>query len=241
MGFLRLSSSTGQLVCKLFGAEPESEEFYEDLIKTRKPTPALALGHLIITFLFGLMAYPAAPNFLILTWMACMLSMVLIRHQLHSKIYIGSNIEPSDKLYISTSVSVLSGLVQGASLVLFAYLEPIEKSVFSIVLVGLCAGAVSATVGHRPSYVPYASSLLLPLALCWLTADDPNTLIYVRISVCFLLLILLAGLIANASAFYQQYKKSYLLRVNQVELNDKISAALNDAITSTQRLWTESP
>ena len=72
-----------------------------------------------------------------------------------------------EKLRIAILLNVAQGVVHGLSLLFFPFLPEFERAIQSMILVGLCAGAVATNVGYMPVLSGYLVPTLIPLALMW--------------------------------------------------------------------------
>src|SRR5262249_61365116 len=72
-----------------------------------------------------------------------------------------------EKLRIAILLNFAQGVVHGLSLLFFPFLPEFERAIQSMIMVGLCAGAVATNVGYMPVLAGYLVPTLIPLALMW--------------------------------------------------------------------------
>lgn len=69
-------------------------------------------------------------------------------------------------------LSLAAGLPQGAAAGFMFWLDRAQNAVLTMILVSICAGAVSTTALVRGAFMVYGSCLLIPAALFWFASFD---------------------------------------------------------------------
>jgi signal transduction histidine kinase/ActR/RegA family two-component response regulator len=140
-----------------------------------------------------------------------------------------ANMPAHDKLRIAVLLSGVNGVVQGASIAFAVALDTPERAVQTIVLLGLCAGAVATTGGYRPAFVAFVAPTLLPLSAMWALGAPgvPNR--WVEFSTAALILVFGMVLLSLAEDAFRLLKESFRIRQEQVVLNRQLRLALDDA------------
>ena len=134
-----------------------------------------------------------------------------------------------DKLRIAVLLSGINGLVQGASIAFAVGLDTPERAVQTIVLLGLCAGAVATTGGYRPAFVAFVAPTLLPLSAMWALGTPGVSNRWVEFSTAALILVFGMVLLSLAQDAFRLLKESFQIRQEQVVLNQQLRLALDDA------------
>jgi signal transduction histidine kinase/ActR/RegA family two-component response regulator len=133
-----------------------------------------------------------------------------------------------DKLRIVVALSALNGLAQASSLAFAVYLDAPGRAIQSIVLLGLCAGAVATSGGYRPAFVAFAATTLLPLSALWATGSG-DRMHWMDVSTAVMILVYGLVLLVLAKDAFQLFKRSFEIRQEQVETNRQLREALREA------------
>ncbi|MGJ0223740.1 hypothetical protein ACQUZK_10095, partial [Streptococcus pyogenes] len=72
------------------------------------------------------------------------------------------------RLRTAVGLSFVNGVTHGIALAAFPLLAETERSFFSLLLLGLCTGAVGTTAGHRSVYLAYMLPAAGTLPIWWL-------------------------------------------------------------------------
>jgi signal transduction histidine kinase len=133
------------------------------------------------------------------------------------------------RLRLATALSGLSGTVHALSLWIFPELTDFEQATQSLILAGLCTGAIATTAGYRAVYIAYFIPVFVPLTLLWLTDAEaawPPTRENVPISLT--IVAFGAVLIVIAGDTSRSFVESVEIRFEHVALNNRLQQALSD-------------
>ena len=141
---------------------------------------------------------------------------------------------PKQRLQLLVKLNLLGGVVHAVALGVFPLLSEAERAFFSVVLMGLCTGAVATNAGYRPALLAYIAPIMLTLALMW--SFSPGLMhdsVAVRL-VGLLLLFYSAVLLGLAREVNRGVVDAFHVRVRERELNQKLHAALDIAESSSR-------
>lgn len=126
-------------------------------------------------------------------------------------------------------LSALSGVLFSLSLVFVPWMSDFERMVQTIILLGLCAGAVAATAG----YLPVLLTFLLPVSLANCVAWLGHSGMYEARWLDWALGILILGfawvLVFLARDAYSVFTDSVAIRHSQIKSNQQLRLALQQA------------
>ncbi|MDH0865680.1 hybrid sensor histidine kinase/response regulator [Mitsuaria sp. GD03876] len=129
----------------------------------------------------------------------------------------------------AVGLSLVNGLVFSASLVAAPHLSDFQRMVQTIVLLGLCAGAVATTAGHRTVLQVFLWPVTLANALAWglfHQGGEHRWLDWVLSALIVFFGLILMGLARDT---YRVFAESVLIRLQQVKSNQQLRQALSQA------------
>lgn len=127
-------------------------------------------------------------------------------------------------------LSLANGLAFSASLIAAPHLNDFQRMVQTIVLLGLCAGAVATTAGHRVVFQVFLWPVTLATALSWGLFHEPGAeqrwLDWVLSALIIFFGLILTGLARDT---YRVFAESVLIRLQQNKSNQQLRQALSQA------------
>ena len=187
-----------------------------------------------ILVVMALMASNRLPLWIIGTWLAASLTILVVRRHWLSLLPGRDDLPLSLRLRIATVLSLVNGVAHGLSLVAFPMLDDTERAFFSVLLLAVCTGAVGTTSGHRPIYLAYTVPVFVPLPLLWAWSAATRQQGWPEYSLALLTAIyywLLLGLARNA---WKTFEESVRIRFQESDLNAQLQAALARANEASQ-------
>ena len=172
---------------------------------------------------------PYVPMFIPLAWV----SLVVLLTILHTRILSGL-VEPDErpeasKLTIAAFSFGLHGALMASLISVFPFVPVTIGAVITIYNVGLCSATVAATAGLRRIFAPYAVVTLGPIALVWSLSDNIDVALYERLLFVGLSVVYLVSMLGHAKGTFAAFTDSYNNRVQVIQLNRRLTAALEDA------------
>src|SRR5690606_22306605 len=126
------------------------------------------------------------------------------------------------------ALSGINGLVHAASIGFAMHLDAPGRAILTIVLLGLCAGAVATTGGYRPAFLAFSGTTLLPLSAMW-AAGSGDRMQWMDAFTALLILVYGFVLLALARDAFQLFERSFAIRQEQAETNRQLREALQEA------------
>lgn len=134
------------------------------------------------------------------------------------------------RLQWAVGLSALNGLMFGLSVAFTPFLSDYERMVQTILLLGLCAGAVATTAGYGPVFLAFLIPVSLANALSWVTGGGgAHAVTWVELLLGALILgfaAILAGLARDA---WRVFVESIGIRQQQQRNNEQLRLALQRA------------
>ncbi len=177
----------------------------------------------------ALMSMNVVPAAVALGWLAAVYVVLALRWWLLGALPDMHERPLAQRLNWAVGLSLLNGLTFSVSLGAAPWLSDFQRLVQTIVLLGLCAGAVATTAGHRRVFHAFLWPVTIASALAWglghHSADD-RWLDWVLSG-----LIVFFGLILMSLArdTYRVFAESVLIRQQQVKNNQQLRQALAQA------------
>lgn len=137
-------------------------------------------------------------------------------------------------LRIAIVLNAVNGVTHGLSLAFFPYLTDFERAVQSFLLIGLCAGSIATTAGSRPAFFAYLIPTLGPLAILWAVVPSDSGAGWISISTAIIIVLFSAVLIALSADANRLFRESFEIRLQHVELNRQLKAALEMAESASR-------
>ncbi len=133
-----------------------------------------------------------------------------------------------EKLRIAATLSGINGLVHASSIGFAMHMDAPGRAIVTIVLLGLCAGAVATTGGYRPAFLAFSGTTLLPLSAMW-AAGSGDRMQWTDLFTALLILVYGLVLLALARDAFQLFQRSFEIRQDQAEMNRQLRDALLEA------------
>jgi signal transduction histidine kinase/CheY-like chemotaxis protein len=168
------------------------------------------------------------------SWLVIITTILLARWRILTRLPSMQDVSIHQRERIAVSLSLANGLAHGASLLFFPEFTLAERSILTLMLAGLTTGAVGTTAGHLKTYLAFTLPVIIPLAIAWGVTPVPggNTLTQLGLPVLLLFFgLVLIGLAKEYSAFFIE---SFQIRNQQTEMNERLQAALDDAVSANE-------
>ena len=136
----------------------------------------------------------------------------------------------TQRLHWAVALSALNGLVFSASLGFAPYLSDYQRMVQTILLQGLCAGAVATTAGYRPVFLVFMVPVTLANALAWVSGGGGVHAVTWVDWVLGALILGFAWILASlARDTWRVFVESVQIRQQQMMSNQQLRLALQQA------------
>ena len=198
-----------------------------------KQSSRVPFGKVPAIFLISALAWASAPKAMIVGWASMVLAILTIRWIILSKIDARYSDRPQTGLNISVWLSLINGVVMASSLLVFPYIPEVERAMHTLILMGLCTGAIATTAGYLPLFLSYATPIAIPLVIIWAGLATPNQAEWIGPGLSILIAMFMGLMVSLARDTSKLYLRSFHIRSEQSELNSKLQQALNQAETAS--------
>lgn len=208
------------------GAGTFDEELLQLLARQgrRLPVPLFILAAVIAA-----MAARHVGLLVPLMWLCLVVVVIALRWVVLARLPGLSSIDVPTRLRLAIILNALSGLTHGLSVVFFFVFSDYERAILSMLLIGLCAGSVSRTGGYTPVFLVYLIPTVVPLSVVWVVSAFSSDRPWIEASLALLVALLGGILAALARDAFRLFKESFDIRLQHVDLNERLRAALRDA------------
>ena len=158
-------------------------------------------------------------------WLAAVALVLGARMLLLARLPAIGQVAAGTRLRVAVALSAVNGSTHALAALAFPAPTDFHFAVQTLLLVGLCAGAVATTAGYRPVFLAYVIPVIGTLVASWALrhAGDSGGAIAVIIAIFGFVLVSLAA------DSYRLFEESFNIRLQQVSLNAQLSAALRQA------------
>lgn len=174
------------------------------------------------------MAAPRLPLWVPVGWVGLVFAVLALRWVLLGRLPGMQRVSLDQRLQWAAGLSLLNGLMFTLSLAFAPYMSDYQRMVQTLLLLGLCAGAVASTAGNAPVFRAFLVPLTLANSLAWLVGGG-HGLGWEDWALSLLILgfgLILAGLARDT---YRVFVDSVLIRQQQVKSNQQLRLALSQA------------
>lgn len=179
--------------------------------------------------MIGAFAWPWVPWPIIAGWLGIVTIVLWARRRILQRLPSMAAVDESRRLRIAAATSVANGLAHGLSLGFFFLLPELERTLHTLVLLGLCAGAVGTTAGYRPVFAAYMLPTGGGLALAWAATPLVVSASWLEASMALLIALFCIVLLGMARDVWRAFDESFDIRLQQVALNNQLRVALDEA------------
>lgn len=121
----------------------------------------------------GFTVWNAVPAALILGWIALIAAILSVRWEFSRRSLARSDLDVDAALRTMAVFSFFNGLVMGGGVALFfTDLSLEQKAIVTMIVVSICAAAVSANAGYSRSFYAWALPTFAALAIAWASQGD---------------------------------------------------------------------
>lgn len=163
------------------------------------------------------------------TWLAAEAAVMAFRYKVLSRLDKRTDIPMSRKFSWLIGLNLLSATLHASSLVMFPLLAEAERAFFTVLLLGLCSGAVASMAGSTRALLAFIGPILVVLAFVW--AWTPGVLPPSSVERVIALLILGYGcvVVAVGQDVNRSVVDAWSSRQRERRLNDRLTEALTAA------------
>jgi signal transduction histidine kinase len=217
-----MDSSTAALI----RVESYEQQLLDLLSKQVRRVP---LPVFVCTCMIAGMAWPYVPTSVLVAWLATVVGVLALRWRILGRLHADARRPLEARIRIAVALSALNGSVHGLSLFFSPALPRFECAVVSMVLIGLSAGSVVTTAGHRAVFLAYSLPTLGPLALMWAFGTSFAGSGWLHWVMAAMILVFAGILDAVARDMGRVMRESFDIRMERSALNRDLQQALDVA------------
>ena len=211
--------------------EEVQQRLLEMLAEQSRRVP-IAVGCLLVVVAF--MAAQRMPAWVPGLWLVAAIAMRLVRRQWLGRLPAQSQVPTRDRLRTAVFLSCMNGCLHGLMLASFPVLSDAERSFVTLLVLGLCTGAVGTTAGHRSVYLAYLVTAAGTLPFWWLVNPGGQGAGWTSVSLSVLSALYLWLLIGLADNAWRNFSESVQMRFQDRELASQLREALAQATQANQ-------
>lgn len=201
---------------------------------TRVPVPIFISAAIITSF-----ASSYVPVWAWTGWFMLAVSMLVVRWVVLRELPEQTHLSTQQRLRKVILLNGAHGITYGLTLAFFPHFSALERTVQTILLLGQCVGAVSTTAGYRPIFYVFLFPVILPLALVWALSPGHSETQITEYLIALIALMFGGLLVASAKDAFRLFKESFDIRLQQVELNQKLQYEKDRAEAEKERAEAE--
>ncbi len=211
-------------------AEPATAASFDEqvILLMARHGAGVRLAVFLALALLAAMALPSHP-LLAPAWLVLVILTLSFRWWALRRLAAATHLPITQRLRMATGLSLLNGIVQSLCLVFTPEFTEYERAVQSVLLLGICTGAVASTGGYRPVFMSYLLPVLLPLAGTWAFLRAGESEAPVRLAMAALVLMFGVALVGLARDGFRLFSDLWAARQQQAQANALLADALAEA------------
>lgn len=216
-------------------ARHDEHDLHDELLRLfarqgrRVPVPVFLSAALLATI-----AADHVPAWVAGGWLALITGVLVLRWRVLGALPSMTRLAHADRLRVAIALSALNGIVHGLSIGFAPLMGELERALQSILLLGLCAGAVATTAGYLPVFLAFVVPTLVPLSAMWAVTSYESAGGWQAGSIAVLVALFGVVLLGLARDAFRLFRESFEIRQQQVELNRQLQSALEQAQAASQ-------
>jgi signal transduction histidine kinase len=180
----------------------------------RMPLPVLTAAVMICLLARDV---PHTADTALASWLLLVAAMLAIRMVVLGRLPSLHKLSLRRRLNIAVALSAANGCTHALGLIAFPAPTDFKFAIQTLLLVGLCSGAVATTAGYRPVFVAYLLPVIGALVIGWAPHSQPIAIIIAVFG---------AVLVSLAADSFRLFGDSFGIRLQQVQLNARLRDAL---------------
>ena len=220
---------------EIAGAKAPREEVHQRLLEllaeqSRRVPVAVGLMLLVVAFMAGQRMPPWIPA----VWVLAAVAVLLVRWRWLGLLPTQTQLPTQQRMRTAIALSFINGSLHGLSLAAFPVLLDVERSFFTLLILGLCTGAVGTTAGHRRIFLAYIIPAAGTLPLWWLLSPGGPASVWTELSLSVLIVLYLWVLVGLADNAWRNFSESVRIRFQDREMATQLREALAQATQANQ-------
>ena len=218
-----------------------SDSFEQELLRLlarqagRVPIPVMIACSVVAALVHEQAGGRPGVTTALLVWLLSVAALQLVRRRLLPWIAEQQDMPLLHRLRIAATISAVNGTLHALPLSLFALLPDLSRALQSLLLLGLCVGAVVTAVGYRPVVLAYQAPLFAALMAVWLLVPGPSgTAGWENAAVAIIVGLFWLVLMSLTAEVSRMFRESFQIRHEQRMLNERLQAAVKQAELADQ-------
>jgi signal transduction histidine kinase/ActR/RegA family two-component response regulator len=167
-------------------------------------------------------------------WLLGTLGILALRRHWLARLPTMAQVPTARRVRTAIHLSLLNGVAHGLCLAIFPLLTDTERSFFSLLLLGMCTGAVATTAGHRKVFLAYMIPAAGTLPLWWAINPGEPSGGWTDLSLGVLITLYLWVLLGLANNAWRSFCESVQMRFQDREKAGQLREALAQATQANQ-------
>jgi signal transduction histidine kinase/ActR/RegA family two-component response regulator len=211
--------------------EEVQQRLLELLAEQSRRVP-VAVGILLVVVAF--MAAQRMPPWIPAVWAVAAIAVLLVRWRSLGLLPEQTQISTRERVRKAVVLSFVNGCTHGLMMAAFPVLHEAERSFFTLLLLGLCTGAVGTTAGHRRIYLSYLVPAAGSIPFWWLINPGGPMPGLTELSLALLIVLYLWVLVGLADNSWRNFSESVQIRFQDREMAVQLREALAQAQQANQ-------
>jgi len=210
--------------------EQRSSSLEEELLRMlARQARRIPIPVFLAALMIAALASDTVPRWILGGWLLLVVAMLAIRWHVLGRLPERTGLSAARRLQLVVALSAVNGVVHGLSVGFFPFLPEFERALQSMVMIGLCAGAVGTTAGYMPALLTYVLPTLGPLSVLWVISPGIAKVGWIENSTAALIALLIVLLVALGRDAFRLFRESFEIRLQQAALNRQLASALEQA------------
>lgn len=203
-----------------------------ELLADQSRRVPIGVGLLLVVV--ALMAARHIPPWIPGVWLLGTLGILLLRRRVLERLPLQSGVPTDKRLRTAVILSLVNGMSHGLMLFTFPTLSEIERSFFTLLILGLCTGSVGTTAGHRGVFLAYTLPAGGFLPVWYLVSPGGGVPGWAEIGLAVMLSLYLWVLFGLARNAWHTFSESVQIRFQDREMAAQLREALAQANQANQ-------
>ncbi|MFK7860778.1 MAG: hybrid sensor histidine kinase/response regulator [Granulosicoccus sp.] len=125
------------------------------------------LPMVIVILVIGALSVNETNIPLVIVWVLCGLIVQATRYHVIPQLNCKDKPGAKKRLDVAVCLAYASGLVQASSIMFFPSLDDASRSIYTMIIFGVCTGHIVGSHGHPPTFIGFAVPQLVSVSIAW--------------------------------------------------------------------------
>ncbi|MGB7301715.1 MAG: hybrid sensor histidine kinase/response regulator [Burkholderiaceae bacterium] len=176
---------------------------------------------LIVFIIVGVvcgLSYQSVPLWTLIIWTIAVITIQLLRARFVPKFASDLSTNATKRLSKATVLSGINGIVLASAVGLFPFIDEVSRAIYTMIMIGMAAGAVATTTGHPRLAATFTIPLFVAMMIGWGFSPTESPW-WLRLTIVLLLGLLWVILNSLGRDLYRVFKENF-------EVNEQLEHAL---------------